>query len=1385
MSKVFFSGISSKLFKFAAAVSCALIFVVPFGIWAEVKTYTITGSETSFTVTDGASSFNAATVQGIVDALRPVTNGSDCIFQFGNGENTLNIGEANITFDGGENGTAWGKITLTGSITSMNNLFTIALLNGASIESEAHIANTSNSGIALINGSTGTVTISSGMVSSNGEYGGAIRNSGFGTVDIIGGIVSSVNGYNVIENSSHGIVSISGGMVSAPGNLTAVFNSGFGKVTISGAAEITSANAVSNGSNTVRNSSSGTIEILGGTVSNTSSSGNAVGNSGSGKVTISGTAEITSSASFFGTVYNFGIGVIEIIGGTISNTSSTDLAVNDYNGTGTILFGNAPQINGLIGGTVSLITDGANSFAPGSKTYTLNSASYAYGAIAVVDGVPYADKFTINNASFELYEHEGDLRMVTTGVAICIISFDLNGGNGMPPKPIFVPAGSRLHGVQKPTANSFTKTDAVNDGKWYTRSGETYTEFVFNSNAAGTVVDANVTLYLKWIEPNVYSITSSGTGFIPYFGSIPISFGGGAVPIQDAVDNIKNHAIGAGCHIRFGNGTDALNIGTENITFDGGTNKDDWGNITLLGSITSSYVTTESWWNNNGAIVLANGVYIESKANIVNTAASGRAIYNNSNSTIIISESTVSAAGSSGTAIYSNSNGTVIVNGGTVSATGSSGTAIYNGTVTVSDGAVSAIGNEGTAIFINIDGTVNISGGTITAAAGTAIHNSSNSNNYGGTVIISGGAVSVTGSLEGRSLSTILNSGILTISGGTVSATSGIAVVNQHFNNNVATATISGGTVSATSGEAISNSDFCKVTISGTAKITSATTSSAGMISNNGFGIIEILGGMILNTSSNGIAVNAFSATASIVLGGTPQITGLISGFGSEKVSVITFGENVFAPAGNVYTFFRGYSNTTTYSNGMIAVSGGANFLDNFTLYNTPCYAFRTENNNIVLNDQAYIVTFKNHDGAVLQTGPVACGSNATAPSNLFRAGHTFDGWDVTFTNVTSDLTVTAKWTINTYTVTWPTASAITYGAALSTSTLNGGSATGGDGANVAGIFTWTPSGEPIIPTVTNSGYSVTFTPSDNNYAAVTKNDIAITVNKANPTVTWPTSTAITYGAALSTSTLNGGSAIGVGSANVAGTFTWTPSGEPIIPTVTNSGYSAVFTPSDNNYAAVTKSDVTITVNKANPTITWPSNLNAKVGETLADVSIIGGTGTGTFTWTTPAASVGAAGSQTHSMTFTPTDIANYSTLTQNVTIAVDAVSILSPNRNHPNPQPNKESIEFSPFTLFASEFIAGPNPVAKQSGIVKFFWQGKRIQSASLNIYDAFGNVINKKIAIKDNVVGTQERRPVGSWNLTDNKGRQVSEGTYLVRGTITAADGKKERISVIIGVR
>ncbi|MCT4591292.1 MAG: leucine-rich repeat protein [Carboxylicivirga sp.] len=58
-------------------------------------------------------------------------------------------------------------------------------------------------------------------------------------------------------------------------------------------------------------------------------------------------------------------------------------------------------------------------------------------------------------------------------------------------------------------------------------------------------------------------------------------------------------------------------------------------------------------------------------------------------------------------------------------------------------------------------------------------------------------------------------------------------------------------------------------------------------------------------------------------------------------------------------------------------------------------------------------VTFNNWDGSFISEELVEHGSAATAPANPTRVGHYFDGWNKSFSNVTEDITVTATYYIH------------------------------------------------------------------------------------------------------------------------------------------------------------------------------------------------------------------------------------------------------------------------------------------------------------------------------------------------------------------------------------
>jgi len=64
----------------------------------------------------------------------------------------------------------------------------------------------------------------------------------------------------------------------------------------------------------------------------------------------------------------------------------------------------------------------------------------------------------------------------------------------------------------------------------------------------------------------------------------------------------------------------------------------------------------------------------------------------------------------------------------------------------------------------------------------------------------------------------------------------------------------------------------------------------------------------------------------------------------------------------------------------------------------------------VLFTPPSYTVTFVDFDGTVLKTDTVVRGSDATAPAEPVRDGYVFIGWNKSFANVQSDLTITAQY---------------------------------------------------------------------------------------------------------------------------------------------------------------------------------------------------------------------------------------------------------------------------------------------------------------------------------------------------------------------------------------
>ncbi len=142
-----------------------------------------------------------------------------------------------------------------------------------------------------------------------------------------------------------------------------------------------------------------------------------------------------------------------------------------------------------------------------------------------------------------------------------------------------------------------------------------------------------------------------------------------------------------------------------------------------------------------------------------------------------------------------------------------------------------------------------------------------------------------------------------------------------------------------------------------------------------------------------------------------------------------------------------------------------------------------------------------------------------------------------------------------------------------------------------------------------------------------------VTVAKTDPAYTLPVLNAVIY---APNQTL----------ANIKLPSGWTWDNPSIVPTVSNQGYPATFTPSDTSKYNTVKKNLSLTVNKGVPVYTVPSGLKASVGNTLSSIKLPAG-----FAWEKPETVLEKEGTVSYHASYNP-DPANYQTAA-NIAVAV------------------------------------------------------------------------------------------------------------------------------------
>jgi Divergent InlB B-repeat domain len=225
----------------------------------------------------------------------------------------------------------------------------------------------------------------------------------------------------------------------------------------------------------------------------------------------------------------------------------------------------------------------------------------------------------------------------------------------------------------------------------------------------------------------------------------------------------------------------------------------------------------------------------------------------------------------------------------------------------------------------------------------------------------------------------------------------------------------------------------------------------------------------------------------------------------------------------------------------------------------------------------------------------------------------------------------------------WTAPASVSYGTPLGATQLD---AT----ATIPGTLTYSPAAGTVLAGGTRT-LSVTFAPTDTTDYTTAKASVSILVTASTPTIDWATPAAITYGTALTGAQLDAQATLN--GTNVGGTYTYTPAKGTVLGAGTQT-LNVVFTPSNTSDYNSASGSVTLQVNPVAPKITWLKPGAIEFGTPLSSVQLDATAAVpGTFVYSPDDGTVLSEGTQTLSVTFTPTDTIDYTQNTATTTINV------------------------------------------------------------------------------------------------------------------------------------
>jgi large repetitive protein len=314
-------------------------------------------------------------------------------------------------------------------------------------------------------------------------------------------------------------------------------------------------------------------------------------------------------------------------------------------------------------------------------------------------------------------------------------------------------------------------------------------------------------------------------------------------------------------------------------------------------------------------------------------------------------------------------------------------------------------------------------------------------------------------------------------------------------------------------------------------------------------------------------------------------------------------------------------------------------------------------------------VTF--YDGAAsigtgtVQNGKATCTTNtlAVGPNNITA---TWPG-NANYNPVTSS-PVTEIVNRSIPVIQWPSPAPVAYGTALSSTQLDATSTT-------AGSFTYSPAPGAVLSAGSRT-LSVTFIPTDIVDYTSANATVLFQVNQVMPTITWAAPAPISYGTPLSGTQLN------ASSNGVAGFFFYTPSAGTVLPAGAET-LSVTFLPTDTTDYSSPTGKVSLTVNKASPTMTVSSSGTPSNYGAVTFTATVSSGPTGTVTFYDGATSLGTATLQGTTAAF----------ITSTLSVGVHVITASWAGNSNFNPVTSAPVTQKVSLAQTATGLSAVPNP--------------------------------------------------------------------------------------------